>query len=504
MDNPLIWFVIGFVILIIIAIVVTRALVKSRLTAQYHAEAVRLEKDLEHLQSDKKELETELTAVRERIPDQIAQAVAQAEKAKDAVIEAREQAHADAMATLKENFTATMEQMKSQVKADTDALLKQRQQEFKESGTEAIGHLLEPFKTRLEDLRKEMSDNSDQHKTSREAIKTDVDNLMKFTAKVSTSAEHLAAAFKYGNPNTIIKKAVELLGYPVGKCRAPFNYVPEEGLQAIRKHLAAAFKYGNKIQGTWGETILEELLSSQGLTKGIHFDVQPTISGADSTLRPDVIIHLDRRREVIVDAKVSLSAYVNYVNAATEEDRQRYLKAHIDSIKTHVKELVKKDYASYIKPPKVSAGYVIMFVPNMGALWAALNAEPDLWRRAAEQNVYIADEQSLYGAIRIVQLTWTQVQQAENHEKVFELADEMIGRVDRFLESYESIGKAINALGKAYEEGHKKLEPGGQSIKTTAVKLVKMGARKGKFIDSTMLDIDQIPQLEEKDIPLNP
>ncbi len=458
MDNPLIWFVIGFVILIIIAIVVTRALVKSRLTAQYHAEAVRLEKDLEHLQSDKKELETELTAVRERIPDQIAQAVAQAEKAKDAVIEAREQAHADAMATLKENFTATMEQMKAQVKADTDALLKQRQQEFKESGTEAIGHLLEPFKTRLEDLRKEMSDNSDQHKTSREAIKTDVDNLMKFTAKVSTSAEHLAAAFKYGN----------------------------------------------KIQGTWGETILEELLSSQGLTKGIHFDVQPTISGADSTLRPDVIIHLDRRREVIVDAKVSLSAYVNYVNAATEEDRQRYLKAHIDSIKTHVKELVKKDYASYIKPPKVSAGYVIMFVPNMGALWAALNAEPDLWRRAAEQNVYIADEQSLYGAIRIVQLTWTQVQQAENHEKVFELADEMIGRVDRFLESYESIGKAINALGKAYEEGHKKLEPGGQSIKTTAVKLVKMGARKGKFIDSTMLDIDQIPQLEEKDIPLNP
>lgn len=458
MDNPLIWFVIGFVILIIIAIVVTRALVKSRLTAQYHAEAVRLEKDLEHLQSDKDELETELTAVRERIPDQIAQAVTQAEKAKDAVIEAREQAHADAMATLKENFTATMEQMKAQVKADTDALLKQRQQEFKESGTEAIGHLLEPFKTRLEDLRKEMSDNSDQHKTSREAIKTDVDNLMKFTAKVSTSAEHLAAAFKYGN----------------------------------------------KIQGTWGETILEELLSSQGLTKGIHFDVQPTISGADSTLRPDVIIHLDRRREVIVDAKVSLSAYVNYVNAATEEDRQRYLKAHIDSIKTHVKELVKKDYASYIKPPKVSAGYVIMFVPNMGALWAALNAEPDLWRRAAEQNVYIADEQSLYGAIRIVQLTWTQVQQAENHEKVFELADEMIGRVDRFLESYESIGKAINSLGKAYEEGHKKLEPGGQSIKTTAVKLVKMGARKGKFIDSTMLDIDQIPQLEEQDNPLNP
>lgn len=453
MDNPLIWFVIGFVILIIVAIVVTRALVKSRLTARYHAEVVRLEKDLEHMQSDKEELAQELTSVRAGIPDQVATAVAQAEKAKDAVIEAREQAHEDAMTTLKEHFAVTMQQMKAQVKADTDTLLKERQQEFKDSGAEAIGHILEPFKARLEELRKEMSDNTDIHKTSRAAIKTDVDNLMRFTSRVSTSAEHLAAAFKYGN----------------------------------------------KIQGTWGETILEELLSSQGLTKGIHFDVQPTLAGTDSSLRPDVIIHLDRRREVIVDAKVSLSAYVNYVNATGEEDRQRFLKAHIESIKSHVKELAKKDYASYVKPPKVSAGYVIMFVPNMGALWAALNAEPDLWRRAAEQNVYIADEQSLYGAIRIVQLTWTQVQQAENHEKVFELADEMIGRVDKFLESYESIGKAITSLGKAYEEGHKKLEPGGQSIKNTAAKLMKMGARKSKFVDSAMLDLDEIPTLDAGD-----
>ena len=346
-----------------------------------------------------------------------------------------------------------MQQLKSQVKEDTDALLKERQKEFRDSGAEAIGNILEPFKARLEDLKKEMSSNSDLQKTSQAAIKTDVDNLMKYTSRVSTSADQLAAAFKYGN----------------------------------------------KIQGTWGETILEELLSSQGLTKGIHFDVQPTISGTDSTLRPDVIIHLDRRREVIVDAKASLSAYVNYVNATNEEDRQRYLKAHIESIRTHVKELAKKDYSSYIKPPKQSAGYVIMFVPNMGALWTALNAEPDLWRKAAEQNVYIADEQSLYGAIRIVQLTWTQVQQAENHEKVYELADEMMNRVEKFLASYEAIGKALESAGKAYIEGHKKLEPSGQSITTTAVKLVKMGAKKGKLIDKAMLDIDEISKLDEGD-----
>lgn len=158
-------------------------------------------------------------------------------------------------------------------------------------------------------------------------------------------------------------------------------------------------------------------------------------------MRPDVIVHLDERREVIIDAKVSLTAYVDYVNAENEADRQRFLKEHIESIRKHVKELAAKDYASYIRPPKVSAGYVIMFVPNVGALWTALNAEPDLWRKAAAANVYMADEQSLYGALKIVKLTWTQVAQAQNHEKVFALASEMIDRIGLFMERYKASGK---------------------------------------------------------------
>ena len=202
---------------------------------------------------------------------------------------------------------------------------------------------------------------------------------------------------------------------------------------------------------------------------------------------------------MIVDAKTSLADYVSYVNAENEEDRVRFLRAHIDSIKKHVKELARKDYASYIQPPKMSAGYVIMFVPNMGALWTALNAEPDLWRWAAEQNVYIADEQSLYGAIRIVQLTWTQVQQAENHEKVYALAGEMMDRVDKFLASYDEVGHALDKAMKAYSEAGRKLAPNGQSITTTAIKLAKMGARKGKHIERALQDVDDIGALEEGD-----
>ena len=437
-------------VVLVLAILLTRALTRSSLLA----DRARLESILD-------------------VPARLEKAVQDAEKAKDAVMAAHDKAHADALAardqaheaamkTMKDQFAVAMDQMKVQAKNATDELLKARQQEFKESSSEMIGHLLNPVKEKMDELRKEMSANSDVHKTAESAIKSDVENLMKYTGRVARSTDQLAAAFKYGN----------------------------------------------KLQGTWGETILEELLSSQGLTKGVHFDVQPTITDAEghtvknedgSAMRPDVIIHLDRRREVIVDAKTSLADYVNYVNAENEEDRVRYLRAHIDSIKKHVKELTRKDYASYVQPPKMSAGYVIMFVPNMGALWTALNAEPDLWRWAAEQNVYIADEQSLYGAIRIVQLTWTQVQQAENHEKVFTLAGEMMDRVDKFLSAYDSVGKALEGAMKAYNEGARKLAPGGQSITTTAIKLAKMGARKGKHIERALQDVDDIGALEEGD-----
>ncbi|MBQ6073691.1 MAG: DNA recombination protein RmuC [Bacteroidales bacterium] len=447
---------------VIVAVLLTRALTKSRVEAAGKAVQVRLETELEHIGRDKGALEEELSKVRESVPGQIAVAVEAAEKAKDAVIQAREEAHRQAMEDLRSRFDETIEKVSAQVKVDTEQMLKERQREFSASSGEAIAGLMKPVREKMEDLRKAMEENSTVHKTAESAIKSDVSNLMQFAGRVSKSADQLAAAFKHGN----------------------------------------------KFQGIWGETILEELLSSQGLTEGIHFDVQPTIVDSEgravrnedgSIMRPDVIIHLDTRREVIVDAKTSLSAYVNYVNAENEEDRERSLKAHIESIRNHVKELAKKDYASYIQPPKCSAGYVIMFVPNMGALWAALNAEPDLWRWAAEQNVYIADEQSLYGALRIVQLTWTQVQQEQNHEKVFALAGEMVDRVEKVLSSYENIGRALDAAKKAYDEGHRKLEPHGQSIVTTAIKLTKLGAKKGKVLEKIMLDIDDIPALEEGD-----
>lgn len=374
-------------------------------------------------------------------------------------IAARDKAHKEAMDSLQLRFNETMAKVAAQVKSDTADMLKAHQKEFSESSNLSIGQIVNPLKQNIVDLKKAMEDGNKEMAERNGEMRQRIQTLM----------EHSDAARKSAD------------------------------------ELAAAFKHGSKIQGDWGETILEELLASNGLTKGIHFDTQAVIRGKDgkviknddgSTMRPDVILHLDERREVIIDSKVSLTAYVDYVNAENDADRKTYLKAHVDSIKKHVKELAAKDYSAYIESPKVTAGYVIMFVPNMGALWTALNTEPDLWRKAAESNVYIADEQSLYGALKIVSLTWTQVAQAQNHEKVYELANEMIDRVGLFMEKYEGIGKALKKASEEYEDGKKKLVPQGQSIINTSGKLIKLGAKNSdKHTIKALLDIDDIPGL---------
>ena len=377
------------------------------------------------------------------------------------VIRARDAAHRDAMDALQKRFDETVARVSAQLKEEAGEMLKARQKEFSESSNLSLGQIVNPLKENIAELKKAMEDGSKEQAERNGEMRERIKSLM----------EHSDAARKSAD------------------------------------ELAAAFKHGNKMQGDWGETILEELLSSQGLTKGVHFDTQAVIRDADgrtvrneggSILRPDVILHLDERREVIIDSKVSLSAYVDYVNAENELDRQNCLKAHLDSIKKHVKELATKDYSSYVKLPKVSAGYVIMFVPNMGALWTALNAEPDLWRKAADQNVYIADEQSLYGALKIVSMTWTQVAQAQNHEKVYELANEMIDRVGQFMEKYEAVGKALKKASDEYEAAERKLSPQGQSIINTSNKLIKLGAKNSdKHPIRTLVDIDEIPALED-------
>ena len=373
-----------------------------------------------------------------------------------AMLAAQEERHKEGMAALQARFDETINNMKAQVQAATDELLKQRQKEFAEQSNTNLGQIVTPLRETIDRMKKAMEDNTLKQTSMSSEMRTTIEHMMRQSQAAQKSAEELTRVFKHGS----------------------------------------------KVQGDWGETVLDELLEAQGLTRGIHYDTQAVIRDASgqaikseggSTMRPDIILHLDQRREVIIDSKVSLTAFMDYVNAENEDERQQYLKAHIASLQNHVKELSAKDYSSYIQPPKLKMDYVIMFVPHTGALWTALNAQPDLWRKAMDKNVFIADEQTLFAALRIINLTWTQIAQAQNHEKVYALANEMLDRVGQFMKKYQAIGKALDNAAKAYEDGEKKLLPTGQSILQTCAKLKKLGAKTS--------DRNPLPQLTDVESP---
>lgn len=365
-----------------------------------------------------------------------------------------EEQYNKALANQQARFDETIAKVEAQMKSATAEMLQQRQREFAEASGMSLGQIVGPLRETIDKMKEAMNESTLKTTAMSSEMKANIENMMRQSEAARLSTEELTRVFKFGN----------------------------------------------KAQGDWGEAVLDEILQSQGLTRGIHYDTQFSLRDAKgnllkaddgSQMRPDVILHLDQKREVIIDSKVSLSAFIDYVNAENEMDKQRFLKAHIDSIEGHVRSLSGKDYSSYIVAPKVKMDYVIMFMPNTGALWTTLNKKPDLWRKAMEKNVFIADEQTLFAALRIINMTWTQIAQAQNHEKVYSLANEMLDRVGQFMKKYQALGKALEAAQKAYDDGEKKLQPQGQSILQTASKLIKLGAKQS--------DKNPLPKYEEEE-----
>lgn len=407
--------------------------------------------------------EKRLEQTKEEAARQLAEQKAEAEKhlketraeAEKQMAEAREESdrrNKEALEQQQRGFEETIAKVQAQLRSATDEMLKQRQKEFSESSNKDLGQIVTPLKETIEKMKDEMGKATLKQTEISSEMKANMENMMRQSEAAKKSADELAKAFRHGN----------------------------------------------KIQGDWGETILKELLDSQGLQEGIHYEIQSVIRDADgnavkpdsgSTLRPDVILHVDRTREVIIDSKVSLTAFMDYANAEDEQSRQEALGRHIKSLRCHVDELAKKDYSSYIRPPKEKMDYVIMFVPHTGALWTALNTDTSLWRNAMEKGVFITDEQNLYAALRIISMTWTNIRQAENHERIFALATEMMDRVGQFTKKYSALGKALETAQKAYDEGENKLKPGGQSILQTCAKLERLGAQQSRRNPLPQLDM---------------
>ncbi len=251
--------------------------------------------------------------------------------------------------------------------------------------------------------------------------------------------------------------------------------------------LANVLRRDNKVSGNMGEIILGDLLASQGLTEGIHYEVQARLRDEmgrplkhDETgreMQPDVILHYPQGQDAIVDSKVSLVAYERYVNAETSEEKERYLQEHIKSVRQHVNELARKDYSKYIKNGRDAVDFVIMFVPFESSLQLALANDPTLWREAFEKKVFVTGEQNLLGILHMIHIAWVQNQQAENQEKVFGLAEQLLDRLGDFVQRYNDLGEKLHKVQEAYDSANNKLITGRQSVAQKGRELVDLGAK---------------------------
>lgn len=252
--------------------------------------------------------------------------------------------------------------------------------------------------------------------------------------------------------------------------------------------LAQALRGNNKMQGNYGEVVLADILRNAGLVEGEDFHTQELIrdnsgnaikhSESGRKLIPDVIVNLPDNRQIVVDSKVSLSAYVDWCNAEDPATKEEARRRHIESITRHVEELQGKEYHKYLKLSGVQGiDYSIMFIPNEGAFQLYLENDAALWHTAYERGVIITGRLTLFSMLRMIMVVWRQVKQERNMEEIIRNSSILLNRVAEFNTQMENIGKALQQADAAYQSACKKMVTGKQSIAVSVRKLQELGAK---------------------------
>lgn len=408
----------------------------------------------ENLEQFKKDAEAHEKKLLEAKEDAHQAAMQEMEKHHKTALEALEQRFKDAITADKDRLDTALEALKADVKNTTTEALKQRQNEFQQTNSSSMKQIVEPLKETLQKMETALKENKSVQETSTATIKENIATLVSKAMQVSNSAERLSNA------------------------------------------LTAE----NKTQGCWGEQKIEALLDAIGLEKGLQYVSQEYLRDAngniivseetDHRMQPDIILHLDATRDLVIDSKVSLRAFVEYTNAENDEDKSIALVAHIKSVRNHVKELAKKNYAAYVKLPRQSVDFVMMFVPIESALQLALLNDPSLWRDAMNQGVFIVGEQNLYAALRAVDVTWTTIKQDANNKAICEAAAELMDRVGLLLKRVTALGKCLESANNAFLDVKDKSINGKKSVLGAAKKLEKLGAKPSTKYPLPSLEID--------------
>ena len=356
-------------------------------------------------------------------------------------LQARNQMLSENMEVQKQEVQRVRQEMNNEFKVLANEILQEKSKSFSEMNHERLAEILNPLKERLEGFKKTVEETYNNEARERFSLKEQIKELVERSESIGAEA----------------------------------------------KQLTHALRGDSKIQGDWGEMILESILAKSGLEKDREYFVQETlrdeeghtIQGSDGRkMRPDVIIRYPggENHQMVIDSKVSLTAYVNYVNAEDADEARLALKQHLVSVRKHIDELAGKSYQDYVG----KGDHVMMFIPNEAAYLAAMQADHALWQYAYEKKVLLLSPTNLIAALKLVADLWQRDKQTRNAIDIAEEGGKLYDKFAGFVDDMEKIGKSLNTTAMAYTDAMKKLKTGNGNLIGRVEKLKVMGVKAKK------------------------
>ncbi|MBR5864774.1 MAG: DNA recombination protein RmuC [Alistipes sp.] len=370
----------------------------------------------------------------------------------------------------KKQLNEQLELIREQMRTTSETVLKAREEELGERNVEQVSKIVDPLRQSLKQMQEALNTTNKEHNETMTRLDATIQANMKNSRDLGETAERLTRAL-------------------VGEV---------------------------KVQGNFGELKLRQLLEDLGLKEGEQYSTQESLKdefGAsvkddeDKGLIPDFVLHFPNNRDVIVDSKVNIKAYTDYINTGNESEeaakcRSQYCAEHIAAVRRQVDLLAKKDYTKYLKTGYSKLNFVIMYMHNEGALNLALMNDSSLWKYAYDKGVLILGPQTMYMNLRILELMWTQSRQLGNQKKIVETAEEMIKRTQIFAERFNEVEKFLKKTTDAVTDLKKSTANEKQSIITSATKLIKLGLKEDKNhvkISSFYVEEDAVQMIGELD-----
>ena len=342
------------------------------------------------------------------------------------------------------------EETKAQFKSLAADIFSSQSEKFKEANETRLSEILNPLKEDIKDFKRRVDDTYMNSSKERTLLGEQMKRLMELNMSIGKEARDLTEALS-GN---------------------------------------------TKVQGDWGEMVLETILVKSGLVEGENYFVQRTknddgtqIKNDDNgRLRPDVVVALPDKKCIVIDSKVSLTAYVNYINADNEDDRQRFGKAHLLSVRSHLKELETKRYQDFVGVGNDDRiDYVLMFIPNEHAYMAAMTLDNNLWMEAYEKRVVIISPAHVISTLRLIAQLWTRDKQTKNALKIAEEGGKLYDKFVGFVNDMQTIEQSLGKASEAYASAMSKLHTGRGCIVSEVAHLTTLGEQNGQTLPSATL-----------------